>query len=86
MHPGAGGGAYVARCISWREVCVHSMYGKEIRLPSALLEDSVHICAYPKPDESDITKLFRTLPVSLLSSSFELRTLVICLCRREIAV
>lgn len=50
MHPGAGGGAYVARCVSWREVCVHSMNGVEIRLPSALLKDSVHICAYSKPD------------------------------------
>ena len=62
MHPGAGGGAYVAWCFSWREVCVHSMYGKEIRLPSALLEDSVHICVYSKPEECDVTKLFRTLP------------------------
>lgn len=40
---------------------MHSTYGKEIRLPSALLEDSVHICAYSKPDESEVTKLFHIL-------------------------
>lgn len=60
MHPGAGE-VELMLLGSWREVCVHSTFGKEIRVPSALLEDSVHICAYSKPDESEVTKLFHIL-------------------------